>query len=94
MYCLLRRSASDLTKSHEWAWLLIFSYIRAIYLLHGFLGVAGAVVLGAVPIVNIGVAIWSLFAMHEVYGCRTVAIAFAVWMGVTLVGIVLIAVLG
>ncbi len=64
----------------EWCLLLVFTYVRAIYL-HaasdsesssgGWIAVVIALVLGAIPLVNIGVLLWGLYAMHQVYGCST-----------------------
>ena len=75
----------------EWALLLIFTYFRATYL-HavrdsdstsgGWIAVVIALVLGSIPIVNIGVLIWGLYAMHQVYGCRTSGIVVAVYAAV------------
>ena len=86
----------------EWAWLLVFTYLRAIYLQNcqpgndrrGVLAVVAAVVLGAIPIVNIGVAVWGLVAMHDVYGCKTALTAFGVWVGISVLFFAILIALG
>lgn len=67
----------------EWAWLLICTYLRAFYLLYGWWAVAVALVLGAIPLLNIGVFVWAVVATHKVYGCRTTAIAMGIWACIT-----------
>lgn len=66
----------------EWAWLLIFTYLRAIYLAHGGWAVVAAAVIGAIPFVGIAVWAWGLIVMHDVFGCKTSLTAFGVWLGI------------
>ena len=78
----------------EWCLLFVFTYIRAIYLhaksdsessAGGWLAVIIAVVLGAIPIINIGVLGWGLYAMHSVFGCKTSLTVIGVWAAIAAV---------
>ena len=69
----------------EWAWLLIFHIYRAIYLAHGGWATVLALVGSIIPIVGVGVGIWGLVTMHQVYGCKTVLTTLGIWFSAGLV---------
>lgn len=68
----------------EWAWLVIFMHYRAIYLANGGWALVGAIVLNLIPVLNIVVFGWGIYAMHQVFGCKTSTIALGVWVGLGL----------